>query len=307
MLGILRLAQKIADSSASILIEGETGTGKGLLAAEIHQASHRRKRSFVQVNCAALPEQLLESELFGHVVGAFTGAVREKIGLFKEAEGGTIFLDEVDKTTSAVQAKLLHVLDKKEIRPVGSTKWVTVDTRVVCATNVDLRDWIKQGKFLEDLYYRLNDFSIRVPALRERREDIPLLVNHFLQKYAAQYGKPTPALTSAVLQTLIDASWRGNVRELEKTVKRMVVLVDDGAAIDVDLLPPELVASPGDNGNGKRTLRAEVERTERRVIGDALRNAGWNKARVARELKISYPSLLKKIREFGLDRRVKTH
>ena len=169
MLEILRLVDKVSDATASVLLQGETGTGKGLIAKAIHQRSHRASRAFVPINCAALPEPLLESELFGHVAGAFTGASRDKLGLFEEAEGGTVFLDEVDRLSEAVQGKLLHVLDRGEIRAVGSNRWKTVNVRVICATNADLRSRIAAGRFLEDLYYRLNDILIQVPPLRERR------------------------------------------------------------------------------------------------------------------------------------------
>ncbi len=294
----LQLVSKVANSPVSILIEGETGTGKGLLAQIIHEASNRREKPFVQINCAALPEPLLESELFGHVKGAFTGATYNKVGLFKEAENGTLFLDEVDKTSLAVQAKLLHVMDSKEVRPVGSVKPYRVDTRVVCATNSNLREKIKAGEFLEDLYYRLNDFILTAPPLRDRREDIPLLIDYFLKKFTEQYGRTHVRLSAEVRRVLMDHPWPGNVRELEKTVRRLVVLADDELPVGVDLLPVEIQTDTVDF-EGK-TLREEVSRTERRVISDALRANGWNKAQVARVLKVSYPCLLKKIKEHQL-------
>ena len=294
----LRLVTKIADSPVSILIEGETGTGKGLLARIIHGASNRKDKPFVQINCAALPEPLLESELFGHVKGAFTGAAYNKVGLFKEAENGTLFLDEVDKTSLSVQAKLLHVMDSKEVRPVGSVKPYRVDTRIICATNSNLRAKIEAGEFLEDLYYRLNDFILTAPPLRERREDIPLLIDYFLEKFSGQYGRDGVRLSAEVRRVLLDYSWPGNVRELEKTIRRLVVLADEDLPVGVDLLPVELQTEtprlPG------ATLREEVARTEKRVIEEALRSNNWNKARVARMLKVSYPSLLKKIKEHQL-------
>ncbi len=304
MIEILRMVDKLADCPASVLIEGETGTGKGLIAQAIHNQSSRGERPFIQVNCAALPEQLLESELFGHVQGAFTGAVREKTGLFKEAAGGTLFLDEVDKTTETLQAKLLHVLDKKEIRPVGSTKWETVDTRVLCATNADLKDRIRSGRFLEDLYYRLNDFILKVPPLRERRDDIPLLVDYFLRKFSAQYGKGTIELLPEALDSLKEQDWRGNVRELEKTIRRIVVLAEENEPIGLDAVPQDRnTTAPQPNGGPLASLRDEVARTERRVIGEALAKSSWNKSQAARDLKVSYPCLLKKIKELGLERR----
>jgi transcriptional regulator with GAF, ATPase, and Fis domain len=295
----LQLLAKVANSPVSILIEGETGTGKGLLAQLIHQASERRAKPFVQVNCAALPEQLLESELFGHMKGSFTGASYNKTGLFKEAEEGTLFLDEVDKTSLAVQAKLLHVMDTKEVRPVGSVKSLRVDTRVLCATNVNLRQKIDAGEFLEDLYYRLNDFIVVVPPLRERREDIPPLLEYFIKKFSKQYGRPEIRLTPEVRRVLVELPWRGNVRELEKTIRRLVVLADDSQLVGPELLPAEIQVVDSEPENGA-TLRQEVSRTERRVIAEALKTHAWNKAQVARSLQVSYPCLLKKIQEYGL-------
>jgi Nif-specific regulatory protein len=305
MASILSLLSKVGDSSASILFMGETGTGKGLLAQVVHEISARRDRSFVQVNCAALPEQLLESELFGYVQGAFTGAVRDKIGLFEEANGGTIFLDEIEKVPESVQAKLLHVLDRSEIRPVGATRSRKVDARVICATGCDLRERIKQGRFLEDLYYRLNDITVRVPTLRDRREDIPVLAQHFLSQFSRQMDKRVAGFSPDVMQVFLDYSWRGNVRELEKTVKRMVVLAEEGEALGLELLPPEIRERPAtepDRANGK-TLRSNISQLERRMIAEALDRNRWNKARAARDLGLSYPTLLAKIRSLQIERR----
>ena len=310
MKGILNLLSKVGDSSATVLFMGETGTGKGLLAQVVHEISNRRDRPFVQVNCAALPEQLLESELFGYVHGAFTGATRDKQGLFEEAEGGTIFLDEIEKVPESVQAKLLHVLDRGEIRPVGATRSKRVDARVICATGVDLRDRIKEGRFLEDLYYRLNDITVRVLPLRERREDIPVLAQHFLTLFSRQMEKPIRGFSPEVMRIFMAHEWRGNVRELEKTVKRMVVLTDDGGALGPDLLPhemretaPSAPAVTGGNGGGAtRSLRSNVSELERRMISEALERHRWNKAKVARELGLSYPTLLAKIKSFDIER-----
>ena len=248
------------------------------------------------MNCAALPEQLLESELFGYVQGAFTGATRDKNGLFEEANGGTIFLDEIEKIPESVQAKLLHVLDRSEIRPVGSTRSRKVDARVICATGVDLRERIKAGRFLEDLYYRLNDITVRVPALRERREDIPVLVQHFLAQYARQMEKPVAGLDPEVMGVFLEYPWRGNVRELEKALKRMV-LADEGEPLGLSLLPHEMreVREPPEPAlvttNG-RSLRNNISDLERKMIAEALERTRWNKARAARDLGLSYPTLL---------------
>jgi transcriptional regulator with GAF, ATPase, and Fis domain len=311
MSSILALLSKVGDSSATVLFMGETGTGKGLLAQVVHELSNRRDGPFVQVNCAALPEPLLESELFGYVHGAFTGAVRDKRGLFEEAEGGTIFLDEIEKVPESVQAKLLHVLDRREIRPVGATRTKRVNARVICATGVDLRERIKEGRFLEDLYYRLNDITVRVPALRERREDIPVLAQHFLGLYARQMEKNVEGFSPEVMRIFLAHEWRGNVRELDKTVKRMVVLADEGEPLGPHLLPPEVSepagrsAAPGDPDGGPagRTLRSSISDLERRMISEALDRNRWNKAKVARELGLSYPTLLAKIRTLRLERR----
>jgi transcriptional regulator with GAF, ATPase, and Fis domain/tetratricopeptide (TPR) repeat protein len=302
MADILSLLAKVGDSSATVLFMGETGTGKGLLAQVVHEISGRRDAPFVQVNCAAIPEQLLESELFGYIQGAFTGAVRDKGGLFEEAEGGTIFLDEIEKVPESVQAKLLHVLDRGEIRPVGATRSRRVDARVICATNGDLRERIQTGRFLEDLFYRLNDITIRVPALRERREDIPLLAQHFLEFYARQMEKKIRGLAPDVMQALLGHEWRGNVRELEKTIKRMVVLADEGATLDRSLLPAEVRDAAIDPRAIGRSLRSNVAQLERKMVAEALERNRWNKARTARDLGLSYPTLLAKIRSFKLER-----
>jgi transcriptional regulator with PAS, ATPase and Fis domain len=305
MSDILSLLHKVGDSSATILFMGETGTGKGLLAQVVHEMSGRRDRNFVQVNCAALPEPLLESELFGHVHGAFTGAARDKVGLFEEAEGGTIFLDEIEKVPESVQAKLLHVLDRGEIRPVGATRSRSVNARVICATGVDLRERIKDGRFLEDLFYRLNDITIRVPALRERREDIPVLAQHFLDHYSRQMEKRQGGFAPEAVQSFMRHEWRGNVRELEKTVKRMVVLADEGDVLGVSLLPPEM-RDEGETDSGRnagRGLKSNIAQLERKMIAEALERGRWNKARAARELGLSYPTLLTKIRTLHIERR----
>jgi transcriptional regulator with GAF, ATPase, and Fis domain len=318
---ILLLLRKVGDSNATVLFMGETGTGKGLFAQVVHETSNRRDHPFVQVNCAALPEQLLESELFGYVQGAFTGATRDKSGLFEEAAGGTIFLDEIEKIPEAMQAKLLQVLDRGEIRPVGATRTRKVDARVICATSSDLRERIREGRFLEDLYYRLNDITVRVPALRERREDIPVLAQHFVALYSRQMEKPLRGFSPEVMRMFLAHEWRGNVRELEKLVKRMVVLADEGDSLGMDLLPPELSdlratapAPPPAGGRqapvtreepsgpaAGRTLRSNVTELERQMIAGALVRHRGNKARVARELGVSYPTLLSRIRTYRLE------
>jgi len=306
LLEILSLLERVGPSDATILIEGETGSGKGLLARAIHSSSTRATKPLIQVNCAALPEHLLESELFGHVQGAFTGAVREKVGLFVEANGGTLFLDEVDKTTITTQGKLLHVLDNREVRPVGGNRSTKVDVRVVCATNVNLKARIARGEFLEDLYYRLNDICFRVPPLRERPEDVPILVEHYTRRFAGEMGKEIRGVDQDLVRTLAGLRWRGNVRELEKVVKRMVVMANDTDTLSLRLLPKELLRSEDENSDGPATLRAEVLKVERRLIAQALERHNWNKLQAAKELSLSYPTLLQKIKLFRLDRRLPT-
>jgi transcriptional regulator with GAF, ATPase, and Fis domain/tetratricopeptide (TPR) repeat protein len=303
LLEILSLLDRVGPSDATTLIEGETGSGKGLLARAIHASSARTEKPLIQVNCAALPEHLLESELFGHVQGAFTGAVRDKVGLFVEASGGTLFLDEVDKTSITIQGKLLQVLDTKEVRPVGGNRGQIVDVRVLCATNVNLKARIARGEFLEDLYYRLNDICFRVPPLRERPEDVPLLIDHYARHYASEMGKDIRGVDPELVATFAGLPWRGNVRELEKAMKRMVVMANDGDVLSLRLAPRELLKVEEDASDGPATLRAEVAKVERRVIAQALERHNWNKLQAAKELSLSYPTLLQKIKIFRLDRR----
>ncbi len=287
LLEILSLLERVGPTDATILIEGETGSGKGLLARAIHASSTRTNKQLIQVNCAALPEQLLESELFGHVQGAFTGAVRDKTGLFVEANGGTLFLDE----------------DNREVRPVGGNRPTKVDVRVLCATNVNLRARIARGEFLEDLYYRLNDICFRVPPLRERPEDVPLLTDHYVSRFSAEMGKQIGGVDPDLVRTFSSLPWRGNVRELEKVVKRMVVMANEGEVLSIRLVPKEILRKEDDAAEGPATLRSEVAKVERRMIQQALERHSWNKLQAARELSLSYPTLLQKIKLFHLDRR----
>ncbi len=295
----LLLLRRVSKSDATILITGETGTGKGHLAQCIHNASRRTSGPFIQVNCAALPEQLLESELFGYMQGAFTGAVKNKRGLIEEADGGTLFLDEVDRCHRSVQAKLLHVLDRKEFRPVGDVRSRSVDVRIICATNTDLATAIRSGDFLEDLYYRLNDFRVSIPPLRDRREDIAILVRHFLERFTKESGRRPAGITRDALRRMMDHEWRGNVREVEKCIRRAVVLCEDGEWITSDLLPPEVAGEVADPSRG-RTLREAVGRLEAELIRRTLDETNWNKSETSRRLRLSYPALLDKIRRYDL-------
>ncbi|MFQ5511993.1 MAG: sigma 54-interacting transcriptional regulator [Candidatus Krumholzibacteriia bacterium] len=302
MIKLLNLAERVAHSNATVLLQGETGTGKGLIAYAVHLLSERREKSFVHINCAAMPESLLESELFGHVKGSFTGATADKNGLLRQADGGTIFLDEIGKTTLAMQGKLLQFLDTGKVRKVGSNELMPVNVRVICASKADLLGLCNEGRFLEDFFYRINDFPLTVPPLRRRREDVELLFFHYLRKYSREMGKDISDITDEALELLKDFHWAGNVRELEKVVKRAVILADDGETLELRHLPAEVV-SPSGNGDGMsrtRNLRDQIGQLEKREIKAALERSGWNKSQAATELGISYPSLLSKIKRYNL-------
>ncbi|MDZ4803374.1 MAG: sigma 54-interacting transcriptional regulator [Candidatus Eisenbacteria bacterium] len=310
MLQILRLVEKINRSDLTVLLQGETGTGKTLLAKSIHLSSPRGKGPFVTVDCAALPDNLLESELFGYVKGSFTGAMNDKKGLFEEADGGTIFLDEVGRAGLTVQRRLLHLLDKGEVRPVGSNSYKKLDVRVICATSSkDLRHDVAQGAFIKDLYYRLNDISVVVPSLRDRVEDIPLLAEYFLATFTADTQRNVPGFARATLNRLVRYNWPGNVRELEKVVRRAAILCDEGAPIGVEHLPDELVGAlleePTMISDGS-SIHDNVEEMERRMVLKALEENNWNKSRAAIALGLSRKGLKNKITRYDLDRRIIT-
>jgi two-component system NtrC family response regulator len=304
MIKLLNLAERVAHSDATVLLQGETGTGKGLIAYAIHLLSDRRDRRFVHVNCAALPEQLLESELFGHVRGSFTGAFADKDGLLHQANGGTVFLDEIGKTSLAMQGKLLQFLDTHKVRRVGSNELALVDVRVICASKTDLLKKCEDGSFLEDFFYRINDFPLVVPPLRERREDIALLMNHYIERVAREMGRTIEGATDAFLTKLEGYAWPGNVRELEKVVKRAVILADDGDWLDVEHVAPEVLkampTAPAGSEDEPITLREHIERLEYSEIQDALRRNSGNKSQAAIQLGISYPSLLSKIKRYHI-------
>ena len=302
MIHLLNLAERVAHSDATVLLQGETGTGKGLIAYAVHLLSERRDRPFVHVNCAALPEQLLESELFGHVRGAFTNAYFDKNGLLIEANGGTIFLDEIGKTSMAMQGKLLHFLDSGKVRKVGSNELMAVDVRVVCASKSNLLKMVDEGRFLEDFFYRINDFPLTVPPLRERREDIPLLMNHYIDKLARELNRTVDGASPEFMERLSVYHWPGNVRELEKVIKRAIILADDGEALDVRHLAPEVMRSiePEMTAIGESTLRERIEKIEQVMILEAMRRLAGNKSQVAVQLGISYPNLLSKIKRYNI-------
>ena len=299
MRNVLGLIGRVAGSRTTVLVEGETGTGKELVARAIHAAGPRRDHLFVAVNCAALSEGLLESELFGHRRGAFTGATEDRKGLFEVASGGTLFLDEISETSPALQAKLLRVLQEGEIRPVGENRPRMVDTRVIVATNRNLEDEVKAGRFREDLLYRLRVFPIRLPPLRERREDIPALTRHLLARLARQVKKPVAEPSEETLALLARYPFPGNVRELANELERAVLLAAPGAPITDDLLSERLQEAAGD-GAAPSLLQHRTDGFEREQIEAAIAKAGGVKTRAAEELGITYRGLLKKMKRLGM-------
>jgi two-component system response regulator HupR/HoxA len=269
----VELARKVLDADTTVLLTGETGTGKELVARLIHENGARRRARFVAQNCAALPETLLESELFGHTRGAFTGATAERRGLFEEADGGTIFLDEIGETSPAMQLRLLRVLQEGEVRRVGSSTARKVDVRVIAATNADLEAEIRAGRFRQDLFYRLNVFPIALPALRERAEDVDALADHFLRVYRTRARRAVPSISGDALSALRAYPFPGNVRELQNEIERAVMLVDDGEPIRAEHLS-ERVRSGPPPATTARTLGDAIEQLKRRMIEDALRECG---------------------------------
>ena len=302
MQSVFGLLEKVCSSDSTVLVQGESGTGKELVARAIHYNGPRRDAPFVVQNCSAFNDNLLESALFGHAKGAFTGAVRDKKGLFEVADGGTFFLDEVGDMSPALQVKLLRVLQEGTFTPVGSTQTREVDVRVIAATHKDLQEMVERGEFREDLFYRVNVIRMDVPALRERRDDIPLLVNHFLEKHA-RGGRPKQ-VTRECMTLLTEHQWPGNIRELENEIERLVVLGSDQDRLDVDLVSPrirEAVGPPrallGIETTG--SLKAAVEDLEKEMIHQGLVRTHWNKSRLARELGISRSNLIAKCEKYG--------
>ena len=294
---VLDMIRLVADSSATVLIQGESGTGKELVAKTIHRTSYRREKPFVVVDCGSLPETLLESELFGHVKGAFTGAHASKRGLFEEADGGTIFLDEIADTTATFQAKLLRVLQEGEIKRVGGNKSIKIDVRVISATNKDLVQLVKAKTFRQDLYYRLAVLPLSLPPLRERREDIPFLVQHFVAASCTRHRQPVRQVSPEVMQALTQASWPGNVRELQHYLERAIVTTTGPEVSCKDIVAMGSEAA----GHDLRTIaRGATREAERVRILQALQQTGSNRAKAAKLLKISRASLYNKLRTYGL-------
>lgn len=316
MLKIFDVIDSIADAKASVLITGENGTGKSMIARAIHARSGRRNGPFVEVACGALPDTLLESELFGHVSGAFTGANQDKAGKFQLADGGTIFLDEIGTATAAMQVKLLRVLQEFQFEALGGTTTQSVDTRVILATNEDLAKAVHEGTFRQDLYYRVNVVNIVLPSLRERASDIPLLADHFIRESAETCGRDVEGFDSDAIKVMQGYGWPGNVRQLENVVER-AVLLSRNSVLTVDDLPPELTGRETDQFQGPaaatpsagvnlgdvsgKTLREALAGPERQIILQALRVNNWNRAATAEGLDINRTTLYKKMKRLGLD------
>ncbi|MFQ6113379.1 MAG: sigma-54 interaction domain-containing protein [bacterium] len=303
---VFKLLEKVIPTDVRVLIEGESGTGKELIARAIHYNGPRKNNRFLAIDCGALPENLLESELFGHVKGAFTGASESKPGLFRVADGGTLFLDEIDHTSPALQIKLLRAIQEGEIRPVGGTKAMKVNVRIICATSRDLSQSVKDGTFREELLYRLKVVTLKVPPLRERKEDIPILAYHFLKNFSQTHNKSLQIFTKEASDLLTQYDWPGNVRELEHAIERCVVLAEpERKSVGVDLLPDEIVATvpklklsfDGKNMN----LASAVEQLERKLVVEALKKFKGNRTRAAESLGLSRRGLLNKIDRYGLD------
>ncbi|MDZ7374106.1 MAG: sigma-54 dependent transcriptional regulator [candidate division KSB1 bacterium] len=305
---VYRIVKKVAKTDATVLIQGETGTGKELIAGLIQFISHRAEKPFVRVNCAALPENLLESELFGHEKGAFTGAVRTHIGKFEQANGGTIFLDEVGDMSLATQAKILRVLQEKSFERVGGTRTIYTDVRVISATNKDLMKEIAEGRFRLDLYYRLAVITIHLPPLRERREDIPLLAEYFRRRCCAEIKKDVPGFTEEAMRLLVNHWWPGNIRELRNMVERAVLIVDEGKLIgpnDLGMTGKDYFAAGGVDRrkDGSVVFTSDtlnLEEIEKRAILAALSRSNWVQKDAAKLLGISPRALNYKIAHFGI-------
>ncbi len=302
MLEVLSLVSKVAKTDSTVLITGESGTGKELIAKAIHLNSRRKNRAFITINCGAIPENLQESELFGHVRGAFTGAIRDKRGLFQEADGGTLFLDEVGETSLSTQVKLLRFLQDGEIRRVGDVDPIHVDVRLLAASNKELTKLIEEGKFREDLYYRLNVIPIHIPPLRQRKDDIPLLINYFVKKYAERENKSVVGVSPEAMILLTGYHWPGNVRELENVVERAVILTSYNLILPEDL--PQAIRE-AHSRNGELSSEAEDEKTleelEKQYIIKILEKYNWNQKVASEKLGISTTTLWRKLKSYGID------
>lgn len=299
ILSVFELLEKVIPTRSNILILGDSGTGKGLIAEVVHCNSQRKDKPFISINCSAIPENLLESELFGYRKGAFTGAASDKKGLITMADQGTLFLDEIGDMPLGLQAKILKVLETGEVYPIGETKPKYADVRLVAATNKNLEEQIDRGLFREDLYYRLNVIEVKIPALRERREDIDILARHFVDKYSRENNKKAASITGEAMEILLNYPWPGNIRELRNVIERAVVLAGSDK-IGVAELPDRLKTAR--SGKEVQTLKAKLEYYEEKVIKDALQAHGWNKEEVAGELDVDLATLYRKIKKLGIEK-----
>jgi two-component system response regulator AtoC len=314
MLAVKKMIDRVAPTDATVLVWGESGVGKEMVARALHQKSPRRERPFIKVNSAALPLELLESELFGYERGAFTGAHRQKPGKFELANMGTIFLDEIGEMPPPLQAKLLQVLQDREFARLGSRQDIRVDVRVITATNKDLGKLVESGSFRQDLYYRLNVVNIHVPPLRERREEIPILLDHFLERYAQQYERPAQKISAATMRLFMNYNWPGNIRELENVVKRIVLLGTEEPAHELVPRPVPVAEPPAPLRRApaaaagttdstptlKQIARKAAVEAERAALKEMLDLVHWNRLEAARRLKVSSKTLRRKIQECGL-------
>ena len=303
MLQIFETIRKISDYDTSVLITGESGTGKELVAKAIHYNSKRSGKPFVAINCGAIPENLLESELFGYVKGAFTDAYQSKKGLFEEANGGTLLLDEIGELPATLQVKLLRVLQDGEVRKIGDSKQIKLNVRIIAATAKELAQEVRKGTFREDLFYRLNVIRIDIPSLRERREDIPLLINHFINFYNKKHRLKVKGISSAALNLLLDYDWQGNIRELENAIERSVIL-SEGSCIEVPVLPSDIkklkICEEKGVKSDEYSIRKMHHIMEEQLIRKALNETHGNRTHAARLLEISHPALLSKMKTFGI-------
>jgi len=301
MMRVMNILAELTDSESTVLITGESGTGKELIARAIHDNSPRKNKPFIVVNCGALPENLQESELFGHVMGSFTGAVKDKKGIFLEAQGGTLFLDEIGETSVSSQVKLLRFLQNGEIRKVGDNKPVYLDVRVIVATNKDLEESTKNGSFRKDLFYRLNVIRIHLPPLRERKEDIPVLVNYFVNLYSRKLKKEVPEISEEAMNMLLNYKWPGNIRELENVIERAITLAKNGNISLTDLALQKTVSQDTKNTiHEAGGIRAALAQQEKKTIVESLRKFAGNRKQAANNLGISTTTLWRKMKEYHI-------
>ena len=300
MRDVYSLVNMVAETNSTVLIRGESGIGKELVADAIHYLSKREKKSFIKVNCSALPDSLIESELFGHEKGAFTGAENRRKGRFELADGGTLFLDEIGDIPLSTQVKILRILQQREFERLGGTETIKVDVRIVAATNRNLEELIEKGEFREDLFYRINVFPIFIPSLRERRNDIPMLVNHFIEKFNKRNGTNIKRITTSALNMLMVYSWPGNIRELENCIERACILSTDNVIHSYNL-PPSLQTADSTNTGSRGGLTYTVEQVEKQLIREALTTTNGNIAKAAEHLRVTERMLGTRIKKYEID------